>query len=73
MRAEKLRGAGVDVFTHEPMRPDHPLRGLANAVLTPHVAYKTPGAQRRMLISPAMLIAITTSTSSCTASFEQPA
>jgi phosphoglycerate dehydrogenase-like enzyme len=48
LRAGKLGGAGVDVFTHEPMRSDHPLRGLANVVLTPHVGYKTPGAQRRL-------------------------
>jgi D-3-phosphoglycerate dehydrogenase len=48
LRAGRLGGAGIDVFSHEPMQPDYPLRGLANVVLTPHVAYKTPGAQRRM-------------------------
>lgn len=48
LREGRLGGAGVDVFSHEPMQPDYPLRGLANVVLTPHVAYKTPGAQRRL-------------------------
>ena len=31
--------AGLDVFEQEPLPPDHPLRGLQNTVLTPHLGY----------------------------------
>lgn len=34
----KLSGAGLDVFSEEPLRPASPLRGLDNVVLTPHSA-----------------------------------
>ena len=30
--------AGLDVFEHEPIGPDHPLASLPNVVLTPHIA-----------------------------------
>ena len=32
---------GLDVFAHEPLAPDHPLRGLPNVFLTPHFAGPT--------------------------------
>ncbi len=32
---------GLDVFTCEPLAPDHPLRGMANVFLTPHLAGPT--------------------------------
>jgi len=31
--------AGLDVFDTEPLPPRHPLRGMANVVLTPHLGY----------------------------------
>ena len=34
----RLRGAGVDVFSIEPIRPDNPLIGLDRVVITPHLA-----------------------------------
>ena len=39
LQAGKIGQAGIDVFEHEPMEPDHPLRACKNAVLTPHLAY----------------------------------
>ena len=36
-----LAAAGLDVFTDEPLRADSPLRGLPNAILTPHVGWTT--------------------------------
>jgi phosphoglycerate dehydrogenase-like enzyme len=37
----RIAGAGLDVFSTEPLPPDHPLRHLDNTVLTPHVGYVT--------------------------------
>jgi phosphoglycerate dehydrogenase-like enzyme len=35
----ELGGAALDVFADEPVAPGHPLTGLANVVLSPHVGY----------------------------------
>ncbi len=40
----RLAGAGLDVFSEEPLRPGHPLTELPNTVLTPHCAGVTPEA-----------------------------
>lgn len=34
-----IAGAGIDVYETEPPRPDDPLFGLPNAILTPHLAW----------------------------------
>ena len=34
-----LAGAGLDVFTNEPLSPDSPLRSLNNVMLTPHIGW----------------------------------
>lgn len=36
-----IGGAGLDVFEAEPLPTDHPIRHLANTVLTPHIGYFT--------------------------------
>jgi phosphoglycerate dehydrogenase-like enzyme len=36
LREKRIAGAGLDVFTHEPLADDSPLRSLPNAVLMPH-------------------------------------
>jgi D-3-phosphoglycerate dehydrogenase len=41
----KLAGAAFDVFDQEPLPADHPLRSLANVVLTPHLGASTEEAQ----------------------------
>ena len=36
LREKRIAGAGLDVFTHEPLADDSALRALPNAVLMPH-------------------------------------
>ena len=40
LRPGRIR-AGLDVYDREPLPADHPLRGQAAAVLTPHLGYST--------------------------------
>jgi phosphoglycerate dehydrogenase-like enzyme len=41
LKDEKIAGAGLDVFTQEPLPQDHKLRFLSNALLLPHIGYVT--------------------------------
>lgn len=41
LKARKIKGAAVDVFSIEPLEVDHPFRKLDNIVLTPHLGYVT--------------------------------
>ncbi len=41
LRARRIAGAALDVYAVEPLPVDHPLRGLDNVVLTPHLGYMT--------------------------------
>jgi len=44
LRSGHIRAAGIDVFDSEPIAPDHPFIGMDNVIMTPHIAYNTPGA-----------------------------
>jgi D-3-phosphoglycerate dehydrogenase len=48
LRSGALGGAGIDVFEQEPVPPDHPLCGLDNVVLAPHLAGQTSASMGRM-------------------------
>jgi len=41
LRSGRIRGAGLDVFAVEPLPDGHPLWGLPNVLITPHVSAYT--------------------------------
>ena len=47
LRAGEIAGAGLDVFEVEPLPPDHPLWGMENVIITPHVAGNSPRVAER--------------------------
>lgn len=49
LRKGHLGGAVLDVFAQEPVPADHPLLGLSNVVMAPHVAWHTPETIARSL------------------------
>lgn len=49
MRAGRLLAAGLDVFAVEPPPIDHPLMGMPNAVLTPHISAGTRDAMEQKM------------------------
>ncbi|WP_027572654.1 D-2-hydroxyacid dehydrogenase family protein [Bradyrhizobium sp. WSM1743] len=46
LQQRKIAGAGLDVFSVEPLPVDHPFRTLDNLVLTPHLGYATADGLR---------------------------
>lgn len=49
LKAGEIAGAGLDVFEVEPLPADHPLWGMENVIITPHVAANTPRVSERWL------------------------
>ncbi|MBI5518647.1 MAG: D-2-hydroxyacid dehydrogenase [Desulfovibrio sp.] len=49
LTAGKLGGAALDVVREEPIRPDNPLLSAPNCLITPHVAWASVEARRRLM------------------------
>jgi glycerate dehydrogenase len=49
LEAGKLAGAGFDVASREPIEPSNPLLDAPNLVLTPHLAWASLAARKRLL------------------------
>ncbi len=49
LREGRLAGAGLDVLSTEPPSPSNPLLKAPNCVITPHCAWSTLAARRRLL------------------------
>ena len=49
--AGRLGGAGLDVFSVEPLPAGHKFGGLPNVLLTPHVAGATAQSKRNILVN----------------------
>jgi glycerate dehydrogenase len=49
LNAGALAGAALDVVAEEPIRAGNPLLGARNCLLTPHIAWATTEARRRLM------------------------
>ena len=49
LEAREIAGAGLDVFEVEPLPADHPLWGMENVIITPHIAGYSPRISERHL------------------------
>jgi glycerate dehydrogenase len=57
LNADRLAGVCLDVVSVEPIRDDNPLLGAKNCLLTPHIAWATVAARRRLMATTAENIA----------------
>lgn len=49
LRSGQIAGAGLDVVAHEPMLAENPLLKAPNCVFTPHIAWASLAARRRLM------------------------
>jgi len=57
IRSGQVAGAALDVFEQEPLPRDHPLIGLEQVILTPHLAASTEEAQSAVALAIARQVA----------------
>ncbi|HUS54482.1 MAG TPA: D-2-hydroxyacid dehydrogenase family protein [Thermohalobaculum sp.] len=50
LTAERIAGAGIDVYDSEPLAADHPIRSCPRTLLTPHIGYVTDGCYRAFYV-----------------------
>jgi D-3-phosphoglycerate dehydrogenase len=48
LEQDRIAGAGFDVFPDEPLQPNNPLLGMDNVIVSPHLAYYTQEAWKRL-------------------------
>ncbi|KAF0714838.1 glyoxylate reductase/hydroxypyruvate reductase-like [Aphis craccivora] len=48
LKEKRIRGAGLDVMTPEPLPLDHPLTSLDNVLLLPHIGTNTYETEEEM-------------------------
>ena len=56
LREGKIAGAGLDVLEQEPFAPDHPLLGMENVLVAPHIGGATQEASARASVACAQAI-----------------
>jgi glycerate dehydrogenase len=49
LRDGTIAGAGLDVVAHEPMLADNPLLAAPNCIFTPHIAWASLAARKRLM------------------------
>lgn len=49
LAAGKIAGAGLDVVGHEPIDPDNPLLTAPRCIITPHIAWASLAARKRLM------------------------
>lgn len=49
LRSGGIAGAGLDVVAHEPMLADNPLLNAPNCIFTPHIAWASLAARKRLM------------------------
>jgi glycerate dehydrogenase len=57
LNSGQIAGAACDVVSAEPILPDNPLLEARNLLLTPHIAWATLSARRRLMTATAQNIA----------------
>jgi glycerate dehydrogenase len=49
LNSDQIAGAGLDVLETEPPQKDNPLLSAENCYITPHIAWATKAARKRLL------------------------